>query len=274
VTTRPTTPQQYTIQVPGQDVSVHATDWGGTAEPAVVLLPGFGMTQRSLAAVATRLAPRRVVTADLRGHGRSTSGPWSFAAAVDDLTAVVQCLGLQSPAVGGHSLGGMIALRYAMAGRPTAGVVNLDGWGPGVASRFVGQDPAVVDAHLAQVATGELAPRLARLLVSRSRQGREGMTRQLMADLHHADVVAWHAAAPCRSLAVNAVAPEGLAVRLLMGRQTSRLQRAHREGLRRDLALLARARPEVTVVEVAATHRLITTEPDVVATAIAQWLRV
>lgn len=260
------------MAVPGQGVSVSATDWGGTREPGVVLLPGFGATQRSLAAVTARLGGRRVVTADLRGHGRSTSGPWSFPAAVEDLAAVVDAFDLEAPVVGGHSLGGMVALHYAISGRAAAGVVNIDGWGPGVASRFPGLDPVVVQAHLAQVATGELASRPARFLVERTRQGREGMTRQLMTDLHGADVVAWHEAAPCRSLAFNAVAAERGAVRLLMGARVSRLQRAHREGLRRDLAALAERRPDVTFVEVDATHRLVTTEPDRVASAIREWL--
>lgn len=86
------------MAVTGQGVSVSAIDWGGTREPGVVLLPGFGAT-RSLVEVAARLGGRRVITADLRGHGRSTSGPWSFAAAEDDLAAVVDAFSLEAPAV-------------------------------------------------------------------------------------------------------------------------------------------------------------------------------
>lgn len=256
-----------TAVVHNGSVPLAVTDSGGEG-PVIVLMPGLGMLQTSLSKVASRLPGWRVITMDLRGHGASGTAAWSFADAVEDLSAVVRHFGLASPYVGGHSLGGMIALRYAMGGRPTAGVVNVDGWGPGIASRFPGEDLALVEASLATIAEGHLPSRLARVLSSLGRQSREGTNRQVLAELAGADVVGWHAAAPCPSLAFNAVAPASGAARWLLGAEMIRLQRAHREGLRRDLAALAASRPDVMVVEVDAQHMLIGTHPAVVAEAI------
>lgn len=249
------------------DVSLAVTDRGGDG-PSIVLMPGLGMRQRSLDEVASRLTARRVVTFDLRGHGRSATAPWSFAGAVTDLAAVVDRLGLESPYVGGHSLGGMVGLQYAMTAGPVAGVVNIDGWGPGIAARYVGEDPVDVQAHLDRIAAGHLPSRAGRIISRLTRQGRQGTNRQVLAELHRADVVAWHARAPCPSLAINAVAPPTGAATRLLGPEAARLQRSHREGLRQDLAALAEARPDVMVVEVDAGHDLITTRPDAVVAAI------
>jgi pimeloyl-ACP methyl ester carboxylesterase len=258
--------QQVTVVRNGH-VSLSVTDRGGDG-PTIVLMPGLGMRQRSLDAVASRLTAWRVVTFDLRGHGESSTAPWSFTAAGDDLGALVAALGLEKPYVGGHSLGGMVALRYAMTGAPVAGVVNVDGWGPGLAARYVGEDPVAVEALLERISTGHLPSRLARVISGLTRQGRQGTSKQVLAELHRADVVAWHAAAPCPSVAINAVAPQGGWATWLLGAEMARLQRSHREGLQRDLAEVARQRPDVLVVEVDAGHDLITTRPDTVATAI------
>lgn len=248
-------------------VALAVTDRGGSG-PSIVLMPGMGMRQQSLTKVARHLSGWRVVTMDLRGHGGSTTAPWTFAEAVHDLHDVISHLELDRPYVGGHSLGGMVALQYALSGRPVAGVVNIDGWGPGVADRYVGQDEAEVEAHLTRIAAGHLPSRMARCLAALTRQGRQGTSRQVLAELHRADVVAWHAAAACPSLALHAVdVGTGPATRLL-GSQMLGLQRAHHEGLSRDLAALAGSRPDVMVVEVAATHGLIRTHPQVVADAI------
>jgi pimeloyl-ACP methyl ester carboxylesterase len=247
------------------DVTLATWDTGGDG-PCIVLMHGLGDTHAATAKVAAGLPGWRVVTMDLRGHGASTSGPWDFASAVSDLDAVVAHYELESPYVGGHSLGGMVALRYALAGRPVAGVVNVDGWGPGLPERYDGEDPVAVAERLASIASGELPSRLARAVAGRTRQAREGTTTAVLEQLRDADVVAWHRDAPCRSLAFNATAPAGRVIRVLMGSEMARLGSAHRNGLRRDLASLDPDR--VTVVEVDATHGLIRTRAADVAAAI------
>lgn len=235
--------------------------------PAIVLMHGLGGTQKAMAKVAAGLADWRVITMDLRSHGQSTRGPWTMDNVVADLDAVIGHFGMDRPYVGGHSLGGMVALQYAMAGRPIAGAINIDGWGPGIATRYVGADEAAVEAMLDRVAAGQM-PALARLLMSRTRQSREGTTGEVMKLLDRADVVRWHEQIACPVLTFNATAPPPRAVRVFMGREMAKLQDAYRNGIRRDLAAVAQQHPNVTVVEVDATHGLIKTHAADVVSAI------
>lgn len=249
-------------------VRLATTDHGG-AGPDLVLTHGAGMKRTSLDKVVRHLTGWRVITMDLRSHGESESGPWSWDAAVADLDAVVRHYALESPWVGGHSLGGMVALQYAISGAPVAGVVNIDGWGPGVASRFPGEDPSAVQRELDRFGKG--LPPLARALTFWTRVAREGTNEQVFGLLHNADIVAWHRACPRPSLAFNAVAPSTGVLGRLLGRDMARMQVAHRQGLRRDLALAAEESPLVSVVEVDATHSLVLTHPEVVARAMDEF---
>ncbi|HEY7173419.1 MAG TPA: alpha/beta hydrolase, partial [Micromonosporaceae bacterium] len=57
----------------------------------------------------------QVVYLDLRDHGRSgrhEPTDWSFAACADDVRAFCDALGIESPIVLGHSMGGFVAMLY------------------------------------------------------------------------------------------------------------------------------------------------------------------
>lgn len=58
----------------------------------------------------------RVVAIDLRGHGESDKPEqeYTIAGFVDDVAWLCEAIGLQSPIVVGHSMGGIIALRLAL----------------------------------------------------------------------------------------------------------------------------------------------------------------
>jgi proline iminopeptidase len=59
----------------------------------------------------------QVVYLDLRDHGRSDRGnpaDWSFEACGDDVRMFCDALGIERPIVFGHSLGGFVALEYAV----------------------------------------------------------------------------------------------------------------------------------------------------------------
>lgn len=116
--------------------------------PAVVLAHGALHDHRALAAVADRLvaAGRRVVTWDLRGHGRSSRGAaTAFDALRDDVLAVLDVAGPGPVAVAGHELGGLCALAAATAapGRVSALSVWAVDPQPGVLGRAAA---AIADA--------------------------------------------------------------------------------------------------------------------------------
>lgn len=97
--------------------------WGATrytvegSGAPVLLVHGVGARLENWAAVAALLARNfRVVSYDLRGHGRSTKapGPYSLELFADDAAALLDHLDIASAHVAGHSLGGMIAMMVAV----------------------------------------------------------------------------------------------------------------------------------------------------------------
>jgi pimeloyl-ACP methyl ester carboxylesterase len=129
--------------VPSDGVALHVLDRGGRGQP-VVLLHGGGRDLHDWDDVGALLAAlgHRVVAVDLRGHGRTPRAPWTWELALRDVSAVVRALGLERPAVVGHSLGGMVAALWA-AGHPECPLaVNLDGHGnPTRPDQYAALDP-------------------------------------------------------------------------------------------------------------------------------------
>jgi pimeloyl-ACP methyl ester carboxylesterase len=84
--------------------------------PPMVLVHGWGCDHTSLAAQAEFFSKsHRVVSVDLRGHGKSDAPDQDYTMAVfaDDLAWLCQKLGLIKPIVIGHSMGGSIVLELA-----------------------------------------------------------------------------------------------------------------------------------------------------------------
>ncbi len=119
-----------TVTVPGSvDLAVH--DSTGDADgPPVVLLHGLASTHRWWGLVAARLAGRRVVRFDHRGHGQSSTPPdgYTIGAFADDTVAVLDALDTGRCLVAGHSFGAAVAMEVA-ARRPdlVAGLCLVDG---------------------------------------------------------------------------------------------------------------------------------------------------
>jgi pimeloyl-ACP methyl ester carboxylesterase len=124
-------------------------DFGGDAPP-LLLLHGAGANLAHLTTLARQLRPRhRVIAVDLRGHGRSGDGAWSWDAALGDLASVVVQMELDRPAVVGHSLGGMLAALWGQRHPEAPGVVSLDGNPPPTrAEQVPGLDPEKAVAEL------------------------------------------------------------------------------------------------------------------------------
>ncbi|AXG80256.1 alpha/beta fold hydrolase [Streptomyces paludis] len=144
---------------PSSPALLHVHDHGGDGPP-LVLLHGAGRSHADWAATAPLLARRhRVLAVDLPGHGRSehTTNAWTFDGAVASIERVLTAYGIPEAIPVGHSLGGMVTLRYAAqhAGT-TPAAVNLDGfwWGSGRSGQYPGLDPATAKESVARI--GEL----------------------------------------------------------------------------------------------------------------------
>jgi pimeloyl-ACP methyl ester carboxylesterase len=244
-----------TRTVDSDGVLLATRDYGGSG-PSLVLMHGAGMEQGSLQPLAELLrASFRVVTFDFRGHGSSGLAAWTFASAVQDVAAVAEAYGLVAPAVGGHSLGGMVATAYGVAHPSCAAVINIDGHGRGRVDQYVGLTAEEVRAGLAHQSrrvdrltrgAGAVAVR-ALLLLLRKRATTSGATaRQVMQEVEAIDLFAWYRELACPLLVFNAIAPEHRRLMRLWAGTGVSLAAALRKGLARDLAALADDRDTCT----------------------------
>lgn len=88
----------------------------GTAETAVLCIPGLGLPGSIWNQLAGSLAPRyRIITFDPRGAGASDAppGPYDDRQMADDARSVLDACGVDAAHVVGVSMGGMIALDLA-----------------------------------------------------------------------------------------------------------------------------------------------------------------
>jgi pimeloyl-ACP methyl ester carboxylesterase len=94
-------------------------DLGEGADPPLVLLHGFTGHRDDFAEVSRALAAeRRVLIPDLRGHGDSGVGvaaDQTFDSLVADIAEWLELLGVPICDLLGHSMGGMLALRFVLA---------------------------------------------------------------------------------------------------------------------------------------------------------------
>ncbi len=167
------------------------------ARRTLLLLHGFGGDSLSFAGLAPLLSARgwRVVAADMPGHGATLHAADEFAALLPPLLGLLAALGAAPVTLAGHSLGGAVATRLAVAAPARVAQVTLlapGGLGPiadpgflrRVAAISSGAELRALLAHVAQrppVIPADQLEQLAALLGPRRRL--RGLAESLAAGL-------------------------------------------------------------------------------------------
>ncbi|SER22855.1 Alpha/beta hydrolase family protein [Lentzea xinjiangensis] len=128
-------PSSAQVSVGGRSVHVSCSGVRQKGKPVVLLMAGLGDGLERMAGLQEALSgSNRVCSYDRLGEGRSDQpdGPQTFGSAGAVLTKVIREVSGGRPVVlAGHSLGGLIAARYAPDHRrEVAGVVLMDATSP------------------------------------------------------------------------------------------------------------------------------------------------
>ena len=110
-------PDSKTLRV--NDLALHYLEWGEADAPDIVCVHGYTGSADAFNALARRLQDRfHILAPDVRGHGESAwspAGAYQYADQAGDLAAFVDRLGLDRFVLIGTSMGGIIAMAYAVA---------------------------------------------------------------------------------------------------------------------------------------------------------------
>lgn len=138
-------PDDQFINVNGLELRYRAYGQRGPEQPTLVLLHGFGNSLQSFRLLAPLLADDfHVIAVDLPGFGLSAKpADWDYRNANQArvMGDFVRALALQNVIVGGHSLGGSIALRVAINEPEVTGLVLMN---PGIINSGV---PAIAQYY-------------------------------------------------------------------------------------------------------------------------------
>jgi N-formylmaleamate deformylase len=119
--------RQHAIFANGASIAV--TEFPAPGKPPLVLLHGIGSRGSSWWPVIDALARHfHLYQIDLRGHGDSGKPEHGYSVEVfaEDLQAVLEALGLERPAIMGHSLGGLVTLYWASQHSSDAAALVLE----------------------------------------------------------------------------------------------------------------------------------------------------
>lgn len=144
------------ITVDGRSVNVSCSGGAVRGRPVVVLLAGAGDGLEKMAGLQQALSKRnRVCSYDRLGEGASDqpAGPQTLDSTGRVLTAVIDRVAGDAPVVlAGHSLGGLIAARYAPDHRDTVkGLVLMDATSPTQGADTAEEIPASATGQAAEL---------------------------------------------------------------------------------------------------------------------------
>ncbi|MEU5991294.1 alpha/beta fold hydrolase [Spirillospora sp. NPDC047418] len=150
------------IKVGGQSLNVSCSGDLAADKPVIVLLPGLGDGLDKMASLQKTLSEKnRVCSYDRLGEGKSAQpgGPQSFSDTGKVLTGVLDRVAGDGPVVlAGHSLGGVIAARYAPDHRgKVKGLVLMDATSPTSVADMKNAIPQSATGPAAQLRAQSLA---------------------------------------------------------------------------------------------------------------------
>ena len=104
--------------------------------PAILLTNGYNLTSYMWRDLVDALSDRyRLITWDVRGHGRSDSpadpGAYSQTLALGDMAAILDAEGAKETILAGHSMGGYLSLAFHVEHPARVRALILIGTGPG-----------------------------------------------------------------------------------------------------------------------------------------------
>lgn len=126
----------------------------GNGEPLILLHGGLGSIEMLGELLAALSRTRKVIAADLQGHGRTgdIDRPISFEALGDDIATLAKSLGIEKADVMGYSLGAgaglQMTIRHPAAVRKVvvlSTVFKREGWYPEILSAMAQLGPAVAE---------------------------------------------------------------------------------------------------------------------------------
>ncbi len=139
------------IAVNGINLNVETSGRGDG--PALLLLHGFTRDARAWQPVLRCFDAYRSIRVDLIGHGKSDSpadpARYSMAHAVEDLLALLHHLDIEQTALLGYSLGGRVALHFALEAPQLLWALVLESASPGIEDEMERDARFASDAQLA-----------------------------------------------------------------------------------------------------------------------------
>jgi pimeloyl-ACP methyl ester carboxylesterase len=128
----------------------HYLEWGRDGAPPLVLLHGGHQSAHSWDLVSLALADRfHIFALDQRGHGDTEwarDKDYTMETMADDVFAFIQHLGLASPAVVGHSMGGMVTMTLLKQHPTVASAAVLVDVGPEISEQGAATIRSFVEA--------------------------------------------------------------------------------------------------------------------------------